>query len=95
MARLKVVDDENYSGETVLDVFALPREEIAKLGGQARKKEMSRAFRLKAFADAAGFKPGPNGIDEADLIGLRVRATVSNEEYQGVTRSRPGTYFPL
>ena len=95
MARLKVVDDETYSGETMLDVFALPREEMLKLGGAARKKEMKRGFRLWDFLAAAGFKLGPQGFDEVDLLGLRVRASVHTEEYQGVNRSRPQTYFPL
>lgn len=95
MARLKVVDDDTYSGETMLDVFALPRGEMLQLGGAAKKKEMKRGFRLWDFLAAAGFKLGPQGFDEADLIGLRVRASVKTEEYQGVNRSRPQTYFPL
>lgn len=60
-----------------------------------REDEVRRSFRLWAFLEAAGFTWGDTGFGVEDLIGLRVRCTVKNEEYQGQQRSRPDKFLKV
>lgn len=92
-AQLRVVDDPEYDGRVFFDVWPIPREENLAQPGKVRKKELRRSFRLWAFLEAAGYKWGELGFAQHDLLGLRARATLKVETYQGRSRQRPDNYL--
>ncbi len=92
-ASLRVVDDEEYSGRILFDVWPIPREAVLNQGGAALKKEMKRSFRLWGFLSAAGYKWGELGFVAVDLIGLRAQSSLKVEVYQDKPRQRPDQYF--
>lgn len=94
---MRIVDneDESLNGEPLFETFAVPRAAIIAKGGAERTQEIKRSFKLFAFLDAAGFSWGANGFSKDDLIGLRARCTLKNEEYEGQSRSRIDKYLKV
>lgn len=89
-----VTEDDEHNGRVMFDIFTIPREE-KMLNPTEREDEVKRSFRLWAFLEAAGFTWSETGFGVEDLIGLRVRSTVKNEEFQGQLRSRPDKFLKV
>lgn len=92
-ARLKVIEPDEFADSVMYDIWTIPREENLD-DPVAREKELKRSFRLFQFVAAAELK-WDTDFGEDDLLGLRVRCTVENEEYEGKPRSRPDRYLKV
>jgi len=52
-------------------------------------------FRLQEIFEATGFKGDGTGFDSNDLIGLRCRVAVVDDEYEGKVRSKVKAHLPV
>ena len=75
--QLKVQDEGPNLGRVIVDFPSLQPHALAK---------------LKAYYDAVGYKPGPEGHDPERLLDGELYVKTDTEVYQGTTRNKVAPY---